>query len=168
MLPEPAAFRLSGRDEKRKSFLGAEAEMIGKKRNGRAEMLPSLCFMKTGKENTKLTLEAARLRAQELGVKHIVVATASGATGLAAARMFKGLNVVAVTHSTGFLKPGYQELKPGLRRKLEAAGAKVLTCQHSFGGVVHDRRFSMGSGVARPRGRGRVGLQEGMGRNPQT
>ncbi len=112
-----------------------EGEMIRKERSGRAEILPSFCFGKSGKGNTKNTLEAARLRAQELGVQHIVVATASGATGLMAARMFKGLNVVAVTHSTGFLKPGHQELKPGMRRKLEAAGAKVLTCQHAFGGV---------------------------------
>jgi len=100
-----------------------------------AMLVPCLAFPRTGKENTERTLEAARVRAEELGIKHIVVATASGETGLKAARLFKGRNVVAVTHSTGFLKPGHQELEPRMRRRLEEAGAKVLTCQHAFGGL---------------------------------
>jgi hypothetical protein len=52
-----------------------------------------------------------------------------------AAPLFKGRNLVVVTHSTGFSRPDHQELGPEMRRKLEAAGAKILTCQHAFGGV---------------------------------
>jgi hypothetical protein len=80
-------------------------------------------------------MEIAARRADELGIRHIVVATTSGKTGLLAAQLFRGKNLVVVTHSTGFSKPDFQELKPALRRKIESLGAKVLTCQHAFGGV---------------------------------
>jgi hypothetical protein len=43
--------------------------------------------------------------------------------------------VVVVTHSTGFKKPNHQELTGENRAAIEAAGGKVLTCQHAFGGV---------------------------------
>jgi hypothetical protein len=33
------------------------------------------------------------------------------------------------------MKPDFEELEPGMRRKIEALGARVLTCQHAFGGV---------------------------------
>ncbi len=92
-------------------------------------------FEKPGPQNTSRTLEIAARRAAELRVRHIVLATTSGRTGLQAARIFKGKNLVVVTHSAGFLEPDFQEIKPALRRKLEEMGAKVLTCQHAFGGV---------------------------------
>jgi len=120
--------------------------MKRKEREAQAAVFaPCLIFPRTGKENTAQVLEVVRIRAEELGIKHIVVATASGATGLMAARIFKGRNVVAVTHSTGFLKPGHQELKPQMRRKLEDAGAKVLTCQHAFGGLGRAVRKKLGT-----------------------
>jgi hypothetical protein len=52
-----------------------------------------------------------------------------------AAELFRGKNLVVVTHSAGFLKPDYEELKPALRRKIEGLGGKVFTGQHAFGGV---------------------------------
>ncbi len=96
---------------------------------------PSVTFEKPGPQNTERTLEIAARRAAELNVRHIVVATTSGRTGLLAARIFRGKNLVAVTHSAGFLEPDFQEMKPERRRKLEEMGAKILTCQHAFGGV---------------------------------
>lgn len=98
-------------------------------------IVPCFYFQKPGPQNTERTLETAAKRADELGIRHIVVATTSGKTGLLAAQVFKGKNVVVVTHSAGFLKPDFQELKPALHRKIESLGAKVLTCQHAFGGV---------------------------------
>jgi len=92
-------------------------------------------FENPGPQNTERTLEIAAKRADELGIRHIVVATSSGKTGLLAAQFFKGKNLVVVTHSTGFSQLDFQELKPALRRKIEALGARVLTCQHAFGGV---------------------------------
>jgi hypothetical protein len=92
-------------------------------------------FKKTGRDNTAKTLEVAAMRTEELGIQNVVVATTSGQTGLTAANIFTSRNLVIVTHSTGFVKPDYQELLPEFRKKIEKAGAKILTCQHAFGGV---------------------------------
>ena len=40
-----------------------------------------------------------------------------------------------MTHSTGFREPNIQELPPEKKEEIEKKGGKVLTCQHSFGGV---------------------------------
>jgi len=98
-------------------------------------IVPGLYFERPGPRNTRRTLEIAAARADELGVRNIVVASSSGKTGVLAAQRFRGKNLVVVTHSTGFMKPDFQELKPALRRKIEALGGKILTCQHAFGGV---------------------------------
>ncbi|MFB0565845.1 MAG: pyruvate kinase alpha/beta domain-containing protein [Candidatus Aminicenantaceae bacterium] len=94
-----------------------------------------LYFNNPGQENTEPTLERVAQRAEELGVNNIVVATTSGETGLAASRLFQSKNVVIVTHSTGFVSPDFQEIKPELRKRIEEHGAKILTCQHTLGGV---------------------------------
>lgn len=104
-------------------------------KNDKEISVPCIYFKKPGPENTKRTLEIASKRAEELGVSNIVVATTRGETGLMAAELFPKKNLVMVTHSTGFVKPDYQELKPEFREKIEKSGFKLLTCQHAFGGV---------------------------------
>ncbi len=108
-------------------------------------IVPSLYFERPGPQNTRRTLEFAAGRAAELGVRNIVVASSSGATGVLAGELFCGKNVVAVSHSTGFMKPDYQELQPGLRKKMAALGVKLLTCQHAFGGVNRAVRKKLGT-----------------------
>ncbi|MFQ6084075.1 MAG: pyruvate kinase alpha/beta domain-containing protein [Candidatus Aminicenantia bacterium] len=98
-------------------------------------IIPTIYFDKPGKENTLRTLEIAKKRAEELKVKNIVVATTSGETGIKAAELFKGYNLIVVTHSTGFTRPDFQEFTEENRKKIEKAGAKILTCQHAFGGI---------------------------------
>jgi hypothetical protein len=88
-----------------------------------------------GKENTQKTLEIAAQRAKELGINTVLVASTAGETGLLAARIIQAAKVVVVTHSTGFLKPNFQQLQPDKRNRIEEAGAQVLTCQHALGGV---------------------------------
>jgi hypothetical protein len=88
-----------------------------------------------GKQNTQKTLEIAAQRAKELGIKTVLVASTAGETGLLAARTISDATVVVVTHSTGFLEPDFQQLKPEMRSKIEGKGAQVLTCQHALGGV---------------------------------
>lgn len=92
-------------------------------------------FHQPGRSNTSAVLQLAKKRADELGIKTVIVATSTGSTGMAAAELFKGLNVVVVSHSTGFQSPNQQELTPENRAKIEALGAHVLTCQHAMGGV---------------------------------
>ena len=88
-----------------------------------------------GKANTDRTLELAYARAQALGLDTVLVATTSGETALRAAQVCAGMNVIAVTHSTGFKEPDTQELTPENRAAFEAAGGIILTCQHALGGV---------------------------------
>jgi hypothetical protein len=98
-------------------------------------VVQSVYFEKLGKENTARTLEIAKQRADALGVKTILVATTRGDTGAQAAQLFQEYDVVVVTHSTGFKEANTQELTDENRAAIESAGAKVLTCQHAFGGV---------------------------------
>lgn len=107
--------------------------------------VPAVYFHRPGPANSRRTLEIAAKRADELEVDSIVISTTSGETGLMAARMFSLKNVVVVTHSTGFAKPDHQQLKPGLREAIAAAGAKILTCQHAFGGVGRAVRKKLGT-----------------------
>jgi hypothetical protein len=95
----------------------------------------TVCFQETGPDNTERTLELAHARATDLGLNTIVVATTSGQTGVRAVRHFQDLNVIAVSHSTGFKEPNTQELLPEHRKAIEDAGACILTAQHALGGV---------------------------------
>jgi hypothetical protein len=108
-------------------------------------IVQSVYFDKQGRGNTERTLQIAKARAEELGISTILVATTSGATGVRAAEEFRGFNVVVVTHSTGFKQPNVQELTGKNRRAIEAAGAKILTCQHAFGSVGRAVRKKLGT-----------------------
>ena len=102
-------------------------------------------FPKTGPANTARTLELARARAGALGIRKVLVASTTGTTGAQATQVLQGLEVIVVTHSTGFGKPDTQELTPGNRAAIEASGAKILTCQHAFGGVGRAVRKHLGT-----------------------
>ena len=102
-------------------------------------------FEKPGKENTQRTFELAKKRAEELGIKTILVASTRGETGVKACEVFRGYDVVVVTHSTGFKKPNYQELADENRAAIEAADGTILTSQHAFGGVGRAVRKQLGT-----------------------
>ena len=92
-------------------------------------------FLKPGKTNTERTLQLAKQRAEELGLKTILISTTCGDSAIQAVRLFKDCQIIAVTHSTGFSGPDTQELSSENRLIFEEAGGKILTCQHAFGGV---------------------------------
>jgi hypothetical protein len=102
-------------------------------------------YRRTGPINTTRTLELAGARAKALGIRKVLVATTSGATGVQAAEALAGLEVIAVTHSTGFGGPDRQELSAENRAAIESAGATILTCQHAFGGVGRAVRKKLGT-----------------------
>ena len=97
--------------------------------------IQSIYFLKPGSANTEKTLEVAKKRAEELGIKTIVVASTSGETGLKAVKTFANYKVVVVTHTTGFQTPDSQELTPQNRAKILKKGGLILTATHAFGGV---------------------------------
>lgn len=105
----------------------------------------TLYFETPGPQNTEKTLERALKRAKSLGIKDIIVASTKGETGIKAAEIFKGYNLIVVTHSTGFREPDIQELPPEKKEEIEKKGGKVLTCQHSFGGVNRAVRKKLGT-----------------------
>jgi len=127
--------KAGGRATMNMSYLTREKEMSRNKASRGDRIVPCLLFDGPGPQNTLRTLEIAASRAEELAVRNIVVASSSGKTGVLAAQRIRGKNLVVVTHSTGFMKPDFQEFKPVLRRKIEALGGKILTSQHAFGGV---------------------------------
>jgi len=116
-----------------------------KSENASELSIPCVYFKNTGGKNTRKTLEIAANRAEELGIQNVIVASSSGRTGALAAELFKVDNLVIVTHSTGFMEPDYQEFQPEYRKKIEGAGARILTCQHALGGVGRAVRKKLGT-----------------------
>lgn len=98
-------------------------------------VVPVVYFEQPGPQNTARTLEVARQQAEASGVRVILVASTTGETGVKAVEAFRGYDVVVVTHSTGLRVPNVQECLPEHRAAIEAAGGRILTCQHAFGGV---------------------------------
>ncbi len=96
-----------------------------------------LYFTEPGEDNTDATLRIAKERAEELGIRDIVVATTRGNTGVKAVELFTDYNVVVIPHVTGLKGPGIQELDEGLVQKIKAGGGKIQIAAHAFGGVAH-------------------------------
>ncbi len=92
-------------------------------------------FEKPGTENTEETLRIAKLRAEELDIKSIVVATTVGNTAVRVTEVFEGMRVIAVTHVTGMRGPDIQEFTDENRQKVESKGGIVLTAAHAFTGI---------------------------------
>jgi hypothetical protein len=90
-------------------------------------------FEKPGPENTEETLKLAKKRADELGIRNIIVSSTTGETGVKASKLFKDYNLIVVSHVTGFRKPDFQEFLPKNRNTIENNGAKTLTTAHAFG-----------------------------------
>ncbi|MFH0815499.1 MAG: pyruvate kinase alpha/beta domain-containing protein [Methanobacteriota archaeon] len=95
---------------------------------------------KPGPENSEKTVEAAVERAAELGIKEIVVASATGKTAVMAMKAFKGSKVVVVTHHAGFAKPWQQEMKESVMDGLADHGAIIVTGTHALSGI--ERSFN--------------------------
>jgi len=94
-----------------------------------------LYFEEPGEVNTAETLRVAKERADELGIRDIVVASTRGGTGVQAAEVFKGYNVVVIPHVTGLRDPGVQELSDEMVKKIREVGGIVHIAAHAFSGV---------------------------------
>ena len=90
-------------------------------------------FDKPGKGNTDKSVEIAKVEAVKRGIKHIVVASTVGDTGLAAAKALKDTDIklVVVTHSTGHGLGIKVHEAPSLRTTDEAplAAGMVVTIE---------------------------------------
>ena len=106
--------------------------------------IQNVYFPEPGSANTEKTLAIAKKRAEQLGIKTIVVASTSGETGVKAVKVFANYKVVVVTHAAGFPAPDVQELTQQNRARILEKGGIVLTATHAFGGVGRAvrRRFN--------------------------
>jgi len=92
-------------------------------------------FDKLGRDNTDEVLRIVRQRAEELGIKTVVVASTKGDTAVKAVDVLQGLRVIAVTHFTGYREPNSQEFTEGNRKTVESKGGTILTTTHTFSGI---------------------------------
>lgn len=97
------------------------------------------------KARTRATLQAAMKRADELGIKHFVVASTTGKTALELAEILPPhFEAVCVTHHAGFRESGRNELPDSVENKLAERGIPVLRTTHLFGGVERAIRMKFG------------------------
>ena len=92
-------------------------------------------FEHPGPENTGEVLNIVRRRAEELGIKTVVVASTGGDSAVQAVEELKGLRVVIVTHSEGFREPNANTFTEENRRMVESKGGVIFTGTHLFAGV---------------------------------
>ncbi|OGP56334.1 MAG: hypothetical protein A2Y65_10375 [Deltaproteobacteria bacterium RBG_13_52_11] len=86
-------------------------------------------FDQAGKQNTGDALRIAVEEAARRGIRHMVVASTRGDTGLQAAKLLqgKGIALVVVGHNTGFSQEGEQEFDQTKRTQIEKLGGRVYT-----------------------------------------
>ena len=102
--------------------------------------LKTTYFEQSGRENTEAVLHIARQRAEELGIKTIVVASSTGDTAVKAMDVFQGLRVIIVTYVTGFRTPNTQEFTEANRGNVESKGGIMVTATHAFAGLSRAMR----------------------------
>jgi hypothetical protein len=92
-------------------------------------------YEEAGVSNTDETFKLALARAEELRIRTIILPSTRGGTGAKASELFKGYNLVVVTHVCGFRKPDMVELTEEDRDVIVQNGGKILTTTHAFGGL---------------------------------
>lgn len=92
-------------------------------------------FENPGIENTEEVLRIARQRAEELGIRTILVASTVGGTAVRVMDVLQGLRVIVVTHNTGFSEPNIQQFTEENRKIVEGKGGVVFTTAHTFSGL---------------------------------
>ena len=97
--------------------------------------LKTVYFERPGRENTEETLRIAKQRADEAGIKTVLVASTGGDTAVKAIETFKALRVIAISHAAGFREPNAQEFTEENRKIFEGKGGIILTTTHTFAGI---------------------------------
>ncbi len=104
----------------------------------------TLYFETSGKLNTDIVLDYVKEYAKKSGIKSVVVASSTGATGAKASKVLKGLQIVVVTHFFGFNDPGVHQLTEQNRKIILRNGAQILTATHALSSVERAVRKELG------------------------
>lgn len=101
-------------------------------------MEKSIYYFETpGPHNTEDAARFAVMRARDLGLSTIIIASTSGATAtkFAAAVKGTGIRLVVVTHVVGFTKPGVWEFNQETAERLRKEGVTIVTGTHVLSGL---------------------------------
>ncbi|MGM0771035.1 MAG: pyruvate kinase alpha/beta domain-containing protein [Halobacteriota archaeon] len=94
-------------------------------------------FDDVGKGNTESVVKIAAKRAEELGIKYIVLSSTEGYTALKMAEAVgdKDVKIIAMSHQYGLREDGKWEMNEDNMKKLQEMGVVVTTQSHMFSGV---------------------------------
>ena len=115
------------------------------------EVKEIIYFDKPGEKNTIDVIKAAKKRAKELKISHVVVASTEGDTAMKVYEEFsyEDISIICVGEHYGFKGDSDHQLMPDDRRKeLGDKGVKVLICSHALSGVERSISKKFG-GVSR-------------------
>ncbi|MEO0226122.1 MAG: pyruvate kinase alpha/beta domain-containing protein [candidate division WOR-3 bacterium] len=102
-------------------------------------------WSKPGKENTLTTLREVLRTAQDEKIKYVIIASSTGATIKEFLKLKpEGINTICVTHHTGFIRPGFNEMNKATENYLKKQGVAVLRTTHFFGGMGRAVRLKFG------------------------
>ncbi len=109
------------------------------------DAVKTVYFKERGKANTEETFRLAKERADQLGIRDIILASYTGYTALKALEFFQGYNLVVVAGVYGFREPNQDRLPPEVKAEIEAGGGKIVRAAHAFGtiGRAVNRRFGV-------------------------
>jgi hypothetical protein len=102
-------------------------------------------FKGAGNQNTETLLKLVKEYVEREDINDIVVASTSGEIGAKAARLFKGYNLVIITHCFGFKEPRKTEMKEEYKMEILASGAKIFTGVHALSSVERAIRKNFGT-----------------------
>jgi len=94
-------------------------------------------FDRPGPDNTDAVVQAVKARCEELGIRHVVVASDSGATALNLWEALQGTGVtlVSAAEQAGYAGGDAPSLSGDQRKEQEDKGIKVLVTSHALSGV---------------------------------
>ncbi len=75
-----------------------------------SHIVETVYFDGKGKQYTEETLRLAKKRADELGIKNIVIASYTGYAGVLASEIFKDYNLVVSAGMMGFTEPNVHRM----------------------------------------------------------
>jgi len=106
----------------------------------------ALFFEKAGPANTDETIAAAVQRAEELGIRYLVVASTSGDTAqkLREAVGERDMHVVCVTYHAGF-REGDETMPVERREQLRQMGVEVVIASHALSGIERSLKNAFGT-----------------------
>jgi len=105
----------------------------------------AIYFKEAGGQNTDALLRFVKEYIEKEDTKDIVIASTTGETGVKASKIFKGYNVIIVTHCFGFLEPGKTELQEMHRKEILANGARIFTGVHALSSAERAIRKDFGT-----------------------